>query len=84
VLTGHLIGMAGATAAVLVDVTRSRSYDPALCATAGGHYCDQSLLPPALGWSLVAVGIAALLLVFVAIGLKFWRAQQVPEDAGSG
>lgn len=82
-LTGHITGMSLATIAVLVDVSRSRSHDPALCATVGGHYCDESLLPPAIGWALVAVGVAALVLVFVAIGLKLSRRAREPTT-GAG
>jgi hypothetical protein len=77
-LTGYLIGMGAATVAVLADISRSRSYDPAICAVVGGHYCDEPLLPPAIGWVLVAVGVIALVLVFAAIGLKLWQRMQEP------
>jgi hypothetical protein len=85
-LTGSLTAMGAATAAVLLDISRSRSYDPVQCATAGGHHCDEPLLPTAIAWGLVAVGVAAVLLVFVAIGLKVSRRAQDPptqRDAGT-
>jgi hypothetical protein len=84
-LIGGITGMGAATTAVLLDVSRSRSYDPALCATAGGRYCDEPLLPPALGWALVAFGVTVLLLVVVAMGLKLWRGVQGSNrGAGAG
>ena len=85
-LTGSITAMGVATVAVLLDISRSSSYDPARCATAGGDYCDEPLLPTAIGWALVAVGVVALVLVFVAIGLKLFRGTQEPPtgaDAGT-
>jgi hypothetical protein len=47
-LTGSLTGMAVATVTALFDAYKSASYDPALCATSGGIYCEKPLLPSRL------------------------------------
>jgi hypothetical protein len=82
-LTGFITGMGLATSGALLDAARSSSYDPALCAISGNSYCDGPLLPPAIDSALVGFGAFLLLLVFIAMGLKLWRASRIQTQERS-